>query len=236
MRGLGFSVGLVVGAASIFSYQMMERSNRPTALPILEREGFSLAYDTRGKIPFWTHEHLTSESLVKVADRKGVEFREDPDLYGPHRSSLGDYAKSGFDRGHLVPAADLRFSEEALKESFYLSNISPQHPDCNRGLWAELERSTRQLVKVEGPLEVVTGPLFIPHEGKDGKRYVTYQVIGKNDVAVPTHFFKVIKSATKCWVYVIPNASVSGDLESYKFSLEKLEQISGIRFDNPSAS
>ncbi|MGE0197694.1 MAG: DNA/RNA non-specific endonuclease [Simkaniaceae bacterium] len=230
MRKLGFFIGVVVGAASVFSYQMMEKKHHPSAFPILERQGYTLAYDSRGKIPFWTHEQISKESLAKVADRKRMDFCEDPHLYASHRSTLEDYAKSGFDRGHVVPAADVRFSDEALKETFYLSNIVPQHPQCNRGMWVQLERYVRMLVDEEGPLEVISGPLFIPQKGKDGKRYVTYQVIGKNDVAVPTHFFKVIKNVLKTWVYVIPNGPVKGELKDYQFSLEELERISGIQF------
>ena len=232
MRGLGFSIGLVVGAASLFSFQMIEKKHHPSAFPVMERQGYTLAYDSRGKIPLWTHEHISNDSLEKKAERKGMSFCEDTELYGPHRSTLVDYSKSGYDRGHVVPAGDVCFSKEALKETFYLSNICPQHPECNRGLWAQLEHHVRSLVKDEGPLEVITGPLFIPHEEDEGKRYVTYQVIGKNDVAVPTHFFKVIKSAGKTWVYVIPNTPISGKLDDYQFPLEKLERVSGIRFDN----
>jgi len=232
MRGLGFSVGVAVGAASLFSYQMLEHQHQPTAFPMIERKGYTLAYDSRGKIPLWTHEHIVADSLVNTAQRKGIVFREDPELYGPHRSTLDDYAKSGFDRGHVVPAADARYSKEALKETFYLSNVCPQSPECNRGPWAKLEKYVRTLAKTEKGLEVITGPLFIPHDEPNGKRYVTYQVIGKNDVAVPTHFFKVIKSENKTRVYVIPNAATTGELDEYQFPLEKLERVSGIRFDN----
>ena len=235
MRVLGFSVGLVVGAATLFSYQRLDSKHHPTAFPVMERKGYTIAYDSRGKIPLWTHEHLTEDSLAKAAERKGISFCEDPHLYGPHRSTLDDYAKSGFDRGHIVPAGDVRFSKEALKESFYLSNICPQSAGCNRGLWLQLEKYARFLVVDEGELEVITGPLFLPQEDVDGKRFVTYQVIGKNDVAVPTHFFKVIKSVKNTWVYVIPNAPTSGVLDDYKFSLDELERVSGIRFDNSSA-
>ncbi|MCP5503785.1 MAG: DNA/RNA non-specific endonuclease [Chlamydiales bacterium] len=228
-KGLGFAIGAVVGAASVFSYQELDKKLQPTTFPILEREGYTLAYDTRGKIPFWTHEHLTKESLVKTAERSGMSFREDPDLYTRHRSSLSDYQKSGFDRGHIVPAGDERFSKVALAETFYLSNICPQHPQFNRGLWNQLENHLRSLVKTHGPLEVVSGPLFLSHE-EEGKKFVTYQVIGENEVAVPTHFFKVILSKEEVWAYVIPNQPIKGSLEDYRFPIEKLEKISGICF------
>ncbi|QVL57993.1 MAG: DNA/RNA non-specific endonuclease [Simkaniaceae bacterium] len=228
-KGFGFAIGAVVGAASVFSYQELDKKLQPSIFPVFEREGYTLAYDTRGKIPFWTHEHLTEESLVKNTERSGMSFREDPDLYVLHRSTLSDYHKSGFDRGHIVPAGDERFSKEALLETFYLSNICPQHPQFNRGLWNKLENHLRTLVKTHGPLEVVTGPLFLSYEEK-GKKFVTYQVIGDSEVAVPTHFFKVVLSKNKVWAYVIPNQPETGDLEEYRFPIDKLEKISGIRF------
>lgn len=224
-----FSMGAALGAASVFSYQELDKKLQPTTFPIFEREGYTIAYDTRAKVPFWTHEHLTAESLVKNAERSGTSFREDPDLYALHRSTLSDYQKSGFDRGHIVPAGDERFSKQALAETFYLSNICPQHPQFNRGLWNKLENHLRSLVKTHGSLEVVTGPLFLSHEEK-GKKFVTYQVIGENEVAVPTHFFKVILSKDGVWAYVIPNQPEAGALDEYRFPLDKLEKISGICF------
>ena len=166
---------------------------------------------------------------MKNVERAGTSFKEDPDLYKLHRSCLADYRKSGFDRGHIVPAGDERFSKTALSETFYLSNICPQHPQFNRGLWSKLENHLRSLVKTHGPLEVVTGPLFLSHEEK-GKRFVTYQVIGKSEVAVPTHFFKVAFAKDEIWAYLMPNAPSSKPLEDYRFPIDKLEKISGIRF------
>lgn len=232
MRGLGFSIGVVIGAASLFSYQALGKGQHPTAFPVLERKGFTLAYDSRGKIPLWTHEHLTKESLAKNSPRDRHQFQEDPDIYPPHRSTLADYAKSGYDRGHVVPAGDVRYSDEALKESFYLSNICPQNATCNRGIWGQLEKKVRELLATEESLDVITGSLFLPHDEADGHRYVTYRVIGKSDVAVPTHLFKVIKGKTKTWAYVIPNGPVTGALEDFKFSLDELERVSGIQIKN----
>ncbi len=228
-KSMGFLAGVAVGAASIFSYQHFDE--KPQAFPVLERSGYTVAYDTRAKIPFWTHEHLTEESLVKNAERKGIPFREDEEVYPLHRSTLNDYAGSGFDRGHNVPAGNVRVSKEALSETFYLSNIAPQDPQFNRGIWRKLESHLRTLVKTKGPLQVITGPLFLSYE-KEGKRFVTYQVIGNNEVAVPTHFFKVILSQDETWAYVIPNAPVSGEFESYRFSAEEIEKISGVCLDS----
>ncbi len=228
-KSLGFSVGIVVGIATAVSYQQWDKKLEPTGFPYLEKKGYTLVYDTRGKIPFWTHEHLTEKSLQKNVDRKGVQFHEDMEIYKPHRSCIKDYSKSGFDRGHIVPAGDESSSKEALEETFSLSNICPQHPLFNRGVWKKLEAHIRTLVKQEGALEVVSGPLFLSHE-ENGKRFVTFQVIGENEVAVPTHFFKVVQTSKETWAYVIPNVPATGDLDSFRYPVDKLEKISGIRF------
>lgn len=228
-KSIGFSIGVVIGAASVLTYSSWDQALNPTSFPVFERKGYTLVYDTRGKIPFWTQEHLIPENLQKNADRKDLSFYEDKQVYQPHRSILKDYHMSGFDRGHIVPAGDTTYSLEAMKETFALSNICPQHPECNRKIWRSLEQHIRELVRTEGPLDVVTGPLFLSHE-ENGKRFVTYQVIGESEVAVPTHFFKVIQTSKETLAYVIPNEPVTGELESFRFSVGSLEKISGIRF------
>ena len=128
-----------------------------------------------------------------------------------------------------MPAADASFSKESLEDTFCLSNICPQNPKLNRGIWLSLERSIREIVKKEGSADVISGPLFLSSE-KEGKRFVTYEVIGANEVAVPTHFFKVIKTPKGTWAYVIPNQEETRDFESYRFPIDRLEKISGIKF------
>ena len=87
----------------------------------------------------------------------------------------------------------------------------------------------RDIVKTQGSAHVITGPLFLSRE-IDGKRFVTYQVIGTNEVAVPTHFFKVIQTSKETVAYVIPNQEDTKDLDAYRFPIEELEKISGIQF------
>ena len=228
-KSLGFCVGAVFGAISFATYSHFEAPLKPQGFPVIEKKGFTLAYDTRAKVPFWTHEHLTVESLEKNYERKDFLFHEDTCIYQPHRSTLKDYQKSGFDRGHIVPAGDASFSKESLDDTFCLSNICPQNPKLNRGIWLSLERSIREIVKEEGSADVISGPLFLSSE-KEGKRFVTYEVIGSNEVAVPTHFFKVIQTSKGMWAYVIPNQEETRDLESYRFPIDRLEKISGIKF------
>jgi len=225
-KGLGFFISACLGAALTFAFTSNQEE---FPFPLLKRQSYSALYDTRAKIPFWTTEHLTSDQLKKTADRTSIKFKEDEEIYPPHRSSLSDYTHSGFDRGHMAPASNASFSEKSLRETFLLSNVSPQDPSLNRGLWAQLERSIRLLADHVEWVRITTGPLFLSTLAANGKRYVTYQVIGKNEVAVPTHFFKVIETPEKKWAYVVPNEPTTGRLSQYLVSIQALEKISGLR-------
>jgi endonuclease G, mitochondrial len=149
---------------------------------------------------------------------------------------LKDYYGSGFDRGHLCPAGDCKHSEEAMDDSFFLTNISPQNPNFNRGYWAALERHVRDLTKEHGSIHVFTGGLYLPKDEADGKRYVKYQVIGANDVAVPTHYFKLIldEKDKPIEAFILPNEPIASNvpLEQFKTTLEKIEKVSGIVFNS----
>jgi endonuclease G len=135
-----------------------------------------------------------------------------------------------------VPAADCKVSEENMSDTFLLSNICPQHPQFNRGYWAKLEKHVRNLTKISTVVHVVTGPLFLPQEAEDGTRWVKYQVIGENNVAVPTHFFKVIylESSKESMAYILPNEPINSStpLDNFKTSIKKVERVAGMIFNH----
>lgn len=220
-----------------FYYQHQTKSTLTIkGFPILKQKGYTLVYDGRGKVPLWTHEHLTKKNLEKQSSRKGMHFYENPKIYPLHRSTLSDYYKSGFDRGHMVPAADQQFTQGALKETFLLSNICPQHPELNKGYWAKLEKHARDLAQENESVDVVSGPLYLP-QTEEGKRIVRYQVIGKNDVSVPTHFYKVIQvnkgKESNRVAYLVPNEAIpiQAPLEDYQVSIEVVEKVTGLAFE-----
>lgn len=236
--GIAFLFGIFFGGASIFSLFFFEKEtdSYPSSFPIHQREAYTVAHDTRFKIPFWTKQRLTTKSLEKNVTRDHFDFFVDDELSPLHRSTPKDYQGSGFDRGHLAPAADATFNELALKETFKLSNICPQNPNLNRGFWARLEKHIRTLTSNYDHVDVVTGPLFLPVE-EEGIKWVKFQVIGKNDVAVPTHFFKFVSAVkedgtTDKWGFVIPNSSISKDasFDSFLVPIDNLEKISGLSF------
>ncbi len=132
-------------------------------------------------------------------NERGDDFRSDP-LIPSESASLNDYRGSGYDRGHLIPAADLSWSEEAMSGSFYLSNMSPQEGQFNRGIWSKLEATVRNFADTEGSIYVVTGPVL-----SDGP----YDTIGENEVSIPNQYYKVIldyrEPDLKSIAFLLPN-------------------------------
>lgn len=183
--------------------------NLPSAFSILQwagwpgfdnikvKEGYVSSFNRQTRNPNWVCEHLCEENLNGGGSRpKGEVFLEDISDPPHLRSRLEDYRGSGFDRGHLVAAADIKFSQSAIDETFILSNISPQvGVGFNRGVWERLERWCRNLVK-KGEFSdvfIISGPIYLPTKADDGKFYMQHQVLGNPpSVHVPTHFFKVV--------------------------------------------
>ncbi|KAL4990909.1 hypothetical protein BDW68DRAFT_185399 [Aspergillus falconensis] len=202
------------------------------------------AYDRRTRNPSWVAEHITPASLaIKNADRKHSTFFEDSTIPPLFRAKLADYFRSGYDRGHQVPAADAKWSQEAMDGTFALTNMCPQVGEgFNRDYWAHFEEFCRDLTKRYPSVRIVTGPLYLPHRDADGKWRVNYEVIGTPpNVAVPTHFYKVVyaeegpglpSGKVALGAFVLPNARISNDkrLAEFEVPLEAVERASGLEF------
>ncbi|WVR00021.1 hypothetical protein IAU59_007163 [Kwoniella sp. CBS 9459] len=145
----------------------------------------------------------SGDKVVVKGDRSKSVFMEDEGVPEVFRAKLQDYFKSGYDRGHMVPAADAKISQKAMDETFYLSNIAPQVGDgFNRHYWAYLEDFCRRLTTNFEDVYVFTVPLYLPEQHRDGKWRVTYEVIGNPpSVSVPTHFAKVILASRPDFSY-----------------------------------
>ena len=134
---------------------------------------------------------------------------------------MDDYKSTGYDRGHLAPAEDFSFSTSAMSESFYMSNISPQHPSFNYGIWKDLEDLVRKW-GANSTLYVVSGPVF-------GSCLST---IGTNNVCIPESYYKVIYdlSEKKMIAFVMPNEKGTKSLKEYVCTTDYLEKITNIDF------
>jgi endonuclease G len=200
------------------------------------------SYDRRTRNPSWVAEHITPESLANSnADRKHSVFVEDITIPEMFRAKLKDYFRSGYDRGHQVPAADAKWSQEAMDDTFALSNMCPQVGNgFNRDYWAHFEDFCRRLTQSYPSVRVVTGPLYLPKREADGKWRVSYEVIGSPpNVAVPTHFYKVIFAEdgkiggkVALGAFVLPNAEIPSHkpLTDFEVPLEAVERASGLEF------
>lgn len=190
---------------------------------IIGHSAYTLSYNEAYEQADWVAYRLTKFGATPQVARSN-HFIEDP--YVPTGSARTiDYAESGYDRGHLAPAADMESSETSMQESFYFSNMSPQLPGFNRGIWANLESLVRTWALNYDTVYVVTGPLFLGANDK---------TIGPDSVAVPPAYFKAIlyhtDSLSKCIGFVLNNESSQEKLTHFALSVDSLEAMSGLDF------
>ena len=189
---------------------------------LVKHTSFSLAYQEAHEQAAWVA-YLISRKHAHNASKRRDNFRTDPSVSTGSASSE-DYKYSGFDRGHLAPAADFDYNRKALSETFFMSNISPQHPSFNRGGWRELEEVVRQWATEQDSLWVVTGPI-LERELKE---------IGSNGVSVPKYFYKIILDARqpdiKLIGFLMPNQKLKQDLGNFIVPIDSIEKISGLDF------
>jgi len=222
---LGALNGLLATALDADLY----RFGVPDTGDIHERAGYVMSYDGRQRGARWTLELLTRKSLAGHADRANLSFREDEDVLAECRARPKDYEASGFDIGHQAAAANHVHSQAELRDTFRLSNASPQYPEFNRGRWNELEKYVRALAETDhvSGVWVLTGPLWIP----DGSRQCI-RFIGPSAVPVATHFYKSIlilgddgTITPRTWI--IEHKRDPAELEDCRCAIDDLERWAG---------
>jgi endonuclease G, mitochondrial len=188
------------------------------------RLGYALSFDTVHKVPDWVMYHLTAEKASGSLSRKD-NFQPDNDLPKGARSELSDYRSSGYDRGHMAPAADMKWSPQAMDESFLLSNMAPQIGiGFNRGIWANLEEKVREWAVGRGEIYVITGPIYDPKP---------IRTIGADKVSVPTHFYKIAFDPVRveAAAFLLPNMKLENkDLPKFITSIDEVERKTGFDF------
>ena len=193
-----------------------------TTNQIVEHAYYTLSYNEKHEQAEWVAYELTKEHTA-YNDFKRPYFQEDP-LVKTQSASWRNYKNSGYDKGHLCPAADRRFDKKAHDETFLTSNISPQNHKFNAGIWNDLEKKIRYWLKKDEQLYIVTGPVF----GSSNK------TIGSEHVTVPTHFFKVIlkygKGSPKMMGFLIPHTTTSRQLKQFVLPVDKIESLLGFDF------
>lgn len=189
---------------------------------IITHSGFSLSFSTDYLQSKWVAYELTREETQGGFDRAN-KFKPDPDIKAGNAKDK-DYAKSGYDKGHLAPAADMAWSEQSMAESFYYSNISPQESGFNRGIWKRLEEQVREWAVDNEAVYIVVGPVL--SKGLN--------TIGPDKVAVPKYFYKVVLDyrtpGLKGIGFIFSNTSSSENLQSYAVTIDSVQKFTGIDF------
>lgn len=185
--------------------------------------GFALLYSEEHEQPAWVAYLLTDDEVRGTIGRTD-NFRADPGI-STGSAALSDYRSSGYDRGHLAPAGDMKWSSAAMSDSFYMSNMTPQIPGFNRGIWKRLEVWCRDQAIANREVYIVTGPVLT-----DGP----YQEIGENGVDVPKRYYKVIldyrKPGLKAIGFILPNESSNLPLATYAVPVDRVEAVTGLDF------
>jgi len=189
---------------------------------LVRHQYYTLSYNEKYEQANWVYYLLTDSMVLNSGVERSNNFKMDQ-LVATQSAKSSDYTKSGYDRGHLCPAGDMGFNPKAMQESFLMSNISPQAPDFNRGIWKELETQVREWAKKEHQLYVVTGPVFKDSKGS----------IGKEEVLVPGYYFKIIYDPTdepKLIAFVLPNQKSDSSLTNYAISVDEAESLTGFDY------
>ncbi len=189
---------------------------------ILRRQSYIVSYNHETKIPNWVAWHLTSEHADGEVKRCGG-YQEDEDVPAP-RATREDYKGSGWSHGHMCPAGDNKWDSVAMRETFLLTNICPQHLCLNSGLWNRIEIDCRKWAKKYGDVYVVCGPVLLNRE---------HETIGINKIVVPEAFFKVIlclKDKPKAIGFVVRNNEGKKKRDQFVNTVDEVERITGIDF------
>lgn len=196
-------------------------NDRPEQL--LRRTGYTASYNRELRIVNWVAWHLTANHTSGPHKRKGIAYTEDTEVPAP-RATTFDYQQSGYDRGHMCPSGDNKWSREAQQDCFLLSNMCPQDHNLNGGDWNELEMACRRWAREYGDLYIVCGPVLYRQRHK---------TIGRNKITVPEAFFKVIlclQGEPKAIGFIYKNNLGNRPMDSYVNSIDEVERITGIDF------
>jgi endonuclease G len=192
-----------------------------TTHEIVKHTYYTLSFSKKDEQAEWVA-YLLTRSMITGQSERGNDFRPDPSV--PSGSAqLSDYKNSGYDRGHLCPAGDMTFNAEAMSETFYLSNMSPQVPAFNRGIWKSLETLVREWAEEDDSIFIVTGGILSNPKG----------TIGIDRVTVPSRFYKVIYDLTgekKMIAFILPNEKGMKPLQDYVMTVDSVYEITGIDF------
>lgn len=189
---------------------------------IVKYTGMTVSFNPRMHVPNWVAYELTADETYGEEPR-ARNFMVDPDVDGC--ATPDDYRNTGFDRGHMAPAADMKWDPDAMRESFYMTNIVPQDNSLNRGSWSKLEDKCRSRARRDSAVIIISGPILTD---------TIDMYIGNTGVAVPSRFFKVILSPyttpPTAIGFIMPNGSVPGGMQACAVTVDEVEAATGHDF------
>lgn len=189
---------------------------------ILEKKSYIVSYNKNTKIPNWVAWHLSAEHADGDITRFGG-YWEDEEVPKP-RATKEDYKGSRWSHGHMCPAGDNRWDSLAMRETFLLTNICPQHSNLNSGLWNKIEQDCRKWAQKYRDVYIVCGPILLNRE---------HETIGENKIVVPEAFFKVIlclQVKPKAIGFIVRNNEGKKKRDQYVNTVDEVERITGIDF------
>lgn len=193
---------------------------------VIRHTGYALSFNGETNCPNWVAWELT-RSEASAHGSRNPDFYPDPQVDGRHQVTTQDYKGSGYTRGHMCPAGDMKWSSKAQHDCFYMSNMCPQTKDLNADSWEVLESACRRWAKSEGSVYIVCGPVF--NEGRK-VRYIGRQ----HKVRVPDGFFKVVLSMKRGHEKAIGFYYANNDrfqtMESAAMSVDEIERMTGYDF------
>lgn len=194
----------------------------PRQEQIIHHTGYTVSYNKDLKLPNWVSYELTRKE-TKGKEKRYDRFIADPLVTGSIATNA-DYTRSGYDKGHMAPAADMKWSPQAMKESFYFSNMCPQHPQLNRRGWKNLEEKIRDWAIADSAIIIICGPIVAKQP----------KTIGKNKVVVPQQFFKVILSPfvkpMRAIGFLFNNKQAVEPLSTYVVTIDSIERLTNMDF------
>jgi endonuclease G, mitochondrial len=184
---------------------------------------FIVSYSRALKNPEWTIYKLKKDNILSTNSFRRRNFTADPKLNN-YTANSWDFSGSGYERGHMVPAEDMDFAEKAMEETFFMTNVAPQLPQFNRGIWKKMENVVRKNALLKSEITVITGSFF----PEDSLTKI------ENGIAIPQKFYKVLfhrdSSNISAIAFVLPHEQSSGKISDYAMSVAEAEQKLNIIF------
>lgn len=202
-------------------------TSKDTPEQLLQKMNYTVSFNPRTNIPNWVAWTISEEELIERESRTN-NFLPDPALPDHLAVTTQDYTGSGYDRGHMCPAADNKFHWRAMDECFYMTNICPQNHNLNAGVWSSLEHQCREWAEEGYTVHVACGPILDSH--------CKAQYIGdRHKVRVPDGFFKVVlygleSNQPKAFGFIFENKSGKKPLIHYARTVDEIEALTGHDF------